>query len=136
MPKNSSKSGFRYRDSKTGRLVSKAKWKRSKAQGGKRYKRETVKPRKPRKKQIDPAAAIKKVLDELNLPLGGPYNGKEHLYNVHGDFSGPPEYLVSIRITGEEGDQKIIRKRIKPREDSDIIEFDDAHPWETEGKTD
>jgi hypothetical protein len=35
----------RYRDTKTGRLVSKETWKRSRARGGKRYKRETSKPR-------------------------------------------------------------------------------------------
>jgi len=31
---------FRYRDTKTGKLVSESTWKRSRAKGGKRYKRE------------------------------------------------------------------------------------------------
>lgn len=35
----------RYRDTKTGRLVSKETWKRSRARGGKRYKREYTKPK-------------------------------------------------------------------------------------------
>lgn len=45
---------FRYRDTKTKRFVSKATWARSKAQGGTRYKRERVKPRKapPPEKRI------------------------------------------------------------------------------------
>jgi hypothetical protein len=46
MPKRSKGTGFRYRDSKTGRLVSKSTWKRSKAQGGKRYKRERQSPQR------------------------------------------------------------------------------------------
>jgi hypothetical protein len=39
---------YRYRDSRTGRFVSESTWKRSKAQGGKRYKREreTIKKKK------------------------------------------------------------------------------------------
>jgi hypothetical protein len=40
------KSVTRYRDTKTGRWVSKSTWKRSKAQGGTRYKREIPKKRK------------------------------------------------------------------------------------------
>jgi hypothetical protein len=35
-----------YRDSKTGKLVSKQKWKNSKAQGGTRYKRQVIKKQK------------------------------------------------------------------------------------------
>lgn len=35
-------SHWRYRDTKTGRLVSEDKWRRSKSRGGERYKREKV----------------------------------------------------------------------------------------------
>jgi hypothetical protein len=41
---------FRYRDTLTGRLASKQTWKRSKAQGGTRYKRESVGKKKKKKK--------------------------------------------------------------------------------------
>lgn len=49
-----------YRDSKTGRLVSKATWKRSKSRGGKRYKRERPKQRRktPTPKPPPPKPAI------------------------------------------------------------------------------
>jgi hypothetical protein len=38
-----------YRDHKTGRFVSKAVWKRSRARGGDRYKRERISAQKPKK---------------------------------------------------------------------------------------
>jgi hypothetical protein len=47
---------MRYRDSKTGRLVSKSTWKRSKAQGGGRYKRE--RPITKRRKKPTPTPPV------------------------------------------------------------------------------
>jgi hypothetical protein len=41
-----------YRDKKTGRLVSQSTWKRSKARGGTRYVRQTVKTRRTRGRRI------------------------------------------------------------------------------------
>jgi len=46
-----------YRDRKTGRFISKATWKRSRARGGTRYVRQTVKVRKrrpPKPKRLPP----------------------------------------------------------------------------------
>lgn len=43
MAKKKNKKRFVYRDSLTGKLVSKAKWKRSKSHGGTRYTRQSVK---------------------------------------------------------------------------------------------
>lgn len=125
------KSRVFYYDTKTGRRVSKSTWKRSKAQGGTRYKRKSAKP-KPKKHKFDPARAVKKVLDELKLPgPGGPFRGQERSYSIAGDVTEPPEYLVSIRISNEEGGKKEIRKRIRYDEYSDIIEFDSS-AWETD----
>jgi hypothetical protein len=51
-----------YRDSVTGRFVSKTKWKRSKGHGGKRYKRETVSRRKAQVgKTVTPPVFIARV---------------------------------------------------------------------------
>lgn len=132
------KSRVFYYDTRTGRRVSKATWKRSKAQGGTRYKRKPLtrkrKPGTPGKKKhkFDPARAVKKVLDELNLPgPGGPFQGQKRSYSVVGDVTEPPEYLVSIRISNDEGGKKEIRKRIRYDEYSDIVEFDPS-AWETD----
>lgn len=48
---------YRYIDSKTGKKVSEETWRRSKSQGGKRYKRQIVKKqpkKKKKKKQVPP----------------------------------------------------------------------------------
>jgi hypothetical protein len=44
----------RYRDSKTGRFTSKATWQRSRAHGGKRYRRQSVKFQAGRRKPVTP----------------------------------------------------------------------------------
>lgn len=46
-PRTPRSGGFRYRDSETGRFVSKRTWKRSKARGGTRYKRQRIVPVRP-----------------------------------------------------------------------------------------
>lgn len=46
---------WRYRDRKTGRFAKKSTWKRSKAHGGKRYKREKI---KRKRKRIPPPPPI------------------------------------------------------------------------------
>lgn len=51
---NKKKTRTVYRDSKTGKRVSKAKWMRSKAHGGTRYKRRIEKIAKPKKKREAP----------------------------------------------------------------------------------
>lgn len=51
---NKKKTRTVYRDSKTGKRVSKEKWKRSKAHGGTRYKRRIEKIAKPKKKREAP----------------------------------------------------------------------------------
>jgi len=48
---------MKYRDKKTGRFVSAAKWKRSKAQGGTRYKRERAK--KKKKREVTPPRELR-----------------------------------------------------------------------------
>jgi hypothetical protein len=50
MAKKKKPAVIRYRDRKTGQFVSKAKWQRSRAHGGARYKREPTISRKPAKR--------------------------------------------------------------------------------------
>ena len=63
---------MRYRDHQTGKFVSHATWKRSKARGGTRYRRERPEP-KPKKKrrEITPAPPKKKM---WRVTVAAPYN--------------------------------------------------------------
>jgi len=56
-----------YRDKKTGRFVKKATWKRSKTKGGKRFKRERL---KPKRKFVPPPPVPPEEFEEIEL-IGG-----------------------------------------------------------------
>lgn len=58
-----------YRDSKTGRFVKRSTWKRSKAKGGKRYKRERVKAPKRKPPIPPPPPPPKKQFREYQVTL-------------------------------------------------------------------
>lgn len=44
----------RFRDTKTGRLVSEKKWRQAQSRGNKRYKREIYFPKQEKKKKVEP----------------------------------------------------------------------------------
>lgn len=79
MAKRSKGTGFHYRDSRSGRFVPKSTWKRSKAQGGKRYKREKQKSAKREQEyEINVKYKLddKKAKTEIQIAAHGP-SGKK-----------------------------------------------------------
>lgn len=78
MPKRAKGTGFHYRDTWSGKFVPKSTWKRSKAQGGTRYKREKQERKKPKEEEYQinvkykPSDKSTKV--EVQISARGPRN--------------------------------------------------------------